>query len=770
MKTILLLFFFSLTILTYSQSEREIIKQIDSINTSALLSYNNNHIVEAFNEFNIANRIADSINDNYGKAISSFNLGNIYKLMRENFDAELSYLSMLKAAKSINDNYLIANAYLNLAILKKYSNNTNDATDFFKKALRFIPDHKSLRDENYNVNQYNNLLVKIYIDFTNFYIENNNLDAGYVNILKLDDIIKRESYSNDYHLASFNYTYGLYFFNKELHNSANKKFNKAIAYLNTEKGLKTDHCSLLSKIYKKASLSYFALGNKEQAYITLLKSDEHNEKSLNKEKVKQNVIEKSKFLLSSYKNEVQLANSEKVYQLQIAEKIKKINFIIISALILLMISLVVLYKYYLSKRKLSTVLKTQNEALMLAKNEALKSSEMKSSFISNVSHELRTPLYGVVGLTSVMLENNNFIERDVKYLKSLKYSGDYLLNLINDILQVGKIESNKVELNNTSVNLKALIQNVTDSFDYSLEESNNHIHILIDDYIPEYILCDKIRLTQVLFNLIGNSIKFTQNGNIYVKAILQDNDEAQVSIRFEVNDDGPGIPEDKQKAIFENFTQLNENSNTNYQGAGLGLSIASKIVGLFDSKIELQSQLGVGSTFSFNAKFQIDLNAIKNTESKEVKSIFSNSRSEQIKVLIAEDNKINQIVTSNLLKKQNIEFDIVENGLEALKAFQKNTYNLILMDLNMPLMGGKEATIKIREINKEIPIVALTASSIDELNSGKFDVGFDDIITKPFDNDLFFNTINKLIELSKSKNKKDNKETDKGEEVIELAS
>lgn len=770
MKTILLLFFFSLTILTYSQSEREIIKQIDSINTSALLSYNNNHIVEAFNEFNIANRIADSINDNYGKAISSFNLGNIYKLMRENFDAELSYLSMLKAAKSINDNYLIANAYLNLAILKKYSNNTDDATDFFKKALRFIPDYKSLRDENYNINQYNNLLVKIYVDFTNFYVENNNLDAAYVNILKLEDIIKKESYSNDYYLASFNYTYGLYFFNKELHNSANKKFNKAIAYLNTEKGLKTDHCSLLSKIYKKASLSYFALGNKEQAYITLLKSDEHNEKSLNKEKVKQNVIEKSKFLLSSYKNEVQLANSEKIYQLQLAEKIKKINFIIISALILLMISLVVLYKYYLSKRKLSTVLKTQNEALMLAKNEALKSSEMKSSFISNVSHELRTPLYGVVGLTSVMLENNNFIERDVKYLKSLKYSGDYLLNLINDILQVGKIESNKVELNNTSVNLKALIQNVTDSFDYSLEESNNQIHILIDDCIPEYILCDKIRLTQVLFNLIGNSIKFTQNGNIYVKAILQDNDEAQVSIRFEVNDDGPGIPEDKQKAIFENFTQLNENSNTNYQGAGLGLSIASKIVGLFDSKIELQSQLGVGSTFSFNAKFQIDLNAIKNTESKEVKSIFSNSRPEQIKVLIAEDNKINQIVTSNLLKKQNIEFDIVENGLEALNAFQKNTYNLILMDLNMPLMGGKEATIKIREINKEIPIVALTASSIDELNSDKFDVGFDDIITKPFDNDLFFNTINKLIELSKSKNKKDNKETDKGEEVIELAS
>ncbi|XMO87262.1 response regulator [Algibacter sp. AS12] len=764
MKKSLLLFFCSLTFLTYSQNEREAIKQIDSINSSALKSYNESKIVKAFNGFNIAKKIADSINDNYGIAISNLNLGNIYRLMHENANAKDSYSSMLKAAKAIKDNYLIANAYLNLATLTKDENESQTTIDLFKNALDHISKNQYLANENYNLSQYENLLVKIRIGLAEFYIENDFLEEAQVNLLRAEDIINKETFSNNYQTGYFNYIYGVHFFKKELYNNANEKFNKAIDFLNSEHATNDDTSLLLSKIYKSLSLSYFATDSEEQAYLALLKYDEFKDEFLNKEKVKENAIYKSRFLLATYKNEAQLANSEKLYQLKIADKVKKINLIIIIALILLLATLLILYKYYVAKRRLSDVLKKQNAELEIAKNDALKSSELKSKFISNVSHELRTPLYGVVGLTSIMLENSNLDEANVKYLKSLKYSGDYLLNLINDVLQVSKIESKKLEINNTTVHLRSLIQNVTDSFDYSLGESNNQMHIFIDERIPEFILCDKLRLSQVLFNLIGNSIKFTQNGNISIKANLKEIDSENVLMAFEVVDDGPGISEEKQGSIFDNFIQLNENSNTGYQGAGLGLSIASKIVKLFNSTIELESELGVGSTFSFVVSFKIDTNAIEQIKSEKDEDVLTSYSPESLRILIAEDNKINQIVTGNLLKKENFQYDIVENGLEALKAFKNNTYDLILMDINMPLMDGNEATLKIREFNNQIPIIALTASSKDELMLNKLDKGFDDIITKPFDNDLFFNTINKLIEISKTNGNND------GTRVIKFSS
>ncbi|MBB5269710.1 response regulator [Algibacter amylolyticus] len=741
--------------MTYSQNEREAIKQIDSINSSALKSYNESKIVKAFNGFNTAKKIADSISDNYGIAISNLNLGNIYRLMHENANAKDSYSSMLKAAKAIKDNYLIANAYLNLATLTKDENESQTTIDLFKNALDHISKNQYLANENYNLSQYENLLVKIRIGLAEFYIENDFLEEAQVNLLRAEDIINKETFSNNYQTGYFNYIYGVNFFKKELYNNANEKFNKAIDFLNREHATNDDTSLLLSKIYKSLSLSYSATDSEEQAYLALLKYDEFKDEFLNKEKVKENAIYKSRFLLATYKNEAQLANSEKLYQLKIADKVKKINLIIIIALILLLATLLILYKYYVAKRRLSDVLKQQNAELEIAKNDALKSSELKSKFISNVSHELRTPLYGVVGLTSIMLENSNLDEANVKYLKSLKYSGDYLLNLINDVLQVSKIESKKLEINNTTVHLRSLIQNVTDSFDYSLGESNNQMHIFIDERIPEFILCDKLRLSQVLFNLIGNSIKFTQNGNISIKANFKEIDSEKVLIAFEVVDDGPGISKEKQGSIFDNFIQLNENSNTGYQGAGLGLSIASKIVKLFNSTIELESELGVGSTFSFVVSFKIDTNAIEQIKSEKDEDVLTSYSPESLRILIAEDNKINQIVTGNLLKKENFQYDIVENGLEALKAFKNNTYDLILMDINMPLMDGNEATLKIREFNNQIPIIALTASSKDELMLNKLDKGFDDIITKPFDNDLFFNTINKLIEISKTKGNDD---------------
>lgn len=743
---------------SFGNSDREIINQIDSINTLGLNYYKKNDIANSFNEFNKAIKIADSLNDDYGNAVANFTLGKIYMRMHKYNNAEASFLKMQKLAIKIEDNYLIASSYLNLGKLYSVFKTSNDVAPLFNKAYDYALEEEV--EDLKNINDKQNILFQINMSLCKTYLDRNKLEDAISYILRAKNNLQNLP-SDNYNTSEFNYYYGVYYLKGKLFNLANDKFEIAANTLNS-KAETQESILLMSKIYKDYSLALQKAGNGDLAYGLLLKRDEALDKYNNQEILRQDNILKSKLQIEIYKQEAKWANEGRVLQEQITQKTESFNIYLSVAAMLLLVSFITLFIIYLSKRRLSKKLKSQNEKLEIAKDLAEESSKLKSRFISNVSHELRTPLYGVVGLTSIMLENNDLNKRDEKYLKSLKYSGDYLLNLINDILHVGKIESNKVELNNTSVNVKSLIEAVTDSFDYGLEESNNKIHISIDDCLPEFVMCDKLRLTQVLFNLIGNSIKFTQNGNIYIKAILLKTNEDNVKIRFEVNDDGPGIPKNKQITIFENFTQLSENNNTNYQGAGLGLSITNKIVSLFDSQIELDSEVGLGSTFSFNVSFKIDFKTIEETKRKKVKNIFSTYSPKNIKILIAEDNKINQIVTSNLLKKLNFKFDIVDNGLKALEAFKSDTYDLVLMDVNMPIMNGIEATLEIRKIDNQVPIIALTASQQDELTENKLDTGFDEIITKPFDNDLFFSTIRRLIERRKFNNN--------GDKILEIAS
>lgn len=493
----------------------------------------------------------------------------------------------------------------------------------------------------------------------------------------------------------------------------------------------------------------------------MLRHNTFREKIINQEKIKQENIAKSKFYILEYKRIAQLANNERLLQEKETEDMKKMDFFIAVGVFLLLTLLVMLYKSYLSKRKINEILETRNKLLEIARDEAEKSSQLKTNFISNVTHELRTPLYGVVGLTSLLLKSNNLNERDSKFLKSLKFSGDYLLNLVNDILQIGKIESKKLDLQIASVNPRILIENIIDSFEYRIQEQNNEVHLSVDDNVPEFIKCDNVRLSQVLINLIGNSIKFTISGKISIAIEVLDFIKKGVSLRFVIKDNGPGIPEDKHEKIFENFSQLREKNNIDYQGTGLGLSIAKNLVELFGSKIELISKVGEGSEFSFKVTFEID-NDI------DLESIDKNDKSQTMHlhkkymILVAEDNKINQIVTQNVLEKGNFDCEVVENGLDALNVVKNNDcYDLILMDLNMPKMNGVEATKEIRKFNPQIPIIALTASDIEEVKNDFANIGFDDVITKPFDNFELYQTITSCIQKRKLHVSDDGEKLDK---------
>lgn len=748
MKTALLVSFLSFTILTFGNNDRDIIKQIDDVNSSALVLFKNKEIVKSFKEFIIAKTLSDSIQDSYGSAFANYNLGNIYNLMENYESAKEHYFLSLKGAKQIDDAYLVASVFKNLAELYKEEENFEKAHQYFMNALESASNNNSYQRLS-EADLLETVQFEVWLNLSELYINKGNFEDALLNLLKVGAYIKSNTV-NSTEESFYNYIYGTYYLHKELYNNANIKFKKAIKIITENEG-DTDYM-LLSKVYKQQSISLVKLGNNAGAFLNLLEHTKAKDKYLNEEKVRQNLILNSKFLIEDYKNNAKKANSERLLQIEVADKIKKVNSIVIITLILLLISLIFICIGYFSKRQLSSKLELRNKQLEIAKNEAIRSSELKTKFISNVSHELRTPLYGVVGITSLLLENSTLGKRDKKYIKSLKHSGDYLLNLINDILQFGKIEAQKIELKNTSVNLKSTLENIVNSFDYKLQETNNHLKVSIDNTIPEVIKCDKVRLSQVIINLVGNSIKFTTNGIIALRVKLLKTEGELVSLCFEIEDNGVGIPKSKFDTIFDNFSQLKD-SNVNYQGTGLGLSITKKIIELFKSEIKLESEEGVGTKFSFVIDFEIDdfqtENKLQEHNLNKIKSLVNHNETSHI--LLAEDNKINQIVTKKLLEKQNYTCTIVENGREAIFEAKNNSYDLILMDINMPIMNGNDATETIRGFDENIAIIALTAADIEEVKQNYLEIGYNEVITKPFDNYEFYQTINDCIQNSKKK-------------------
>ncbi|WP_346882725.1 response regulator [uncultured Algibacter sp.] len=746
MKTILLVCFLCVSTLSIAQNDKEIINKIDNINTKALQLYDNKEIVNALQLINESKKLSESINDTYGSALANFTQGQIYNAIQEYDAAESRFLASLKSSMEIKDNYLTANSYIHLGRLYKNTKSFEQLHAYYRNALHYA----ALQDVKNHSNQdaSERLLFEAHIGLCQTFLENNLIEKG------LTYLLRAETHLNNYESSkaaqsSLKYVEGLYFVKKELYSNASKKFNEALELIKDDNNLDIEASLLLIDIYEKLAFALEKQGLNSKAITALLQYNSYKNTFANEAYRNRKAVAKSKFLIEDYKKDAELANSERIEQLQITNKVKTLNIIISIALFLLLISLVTLYRSYMSKQKLTNTLKFQNRELELARNEALKSSELKSKFISNVTHELRTPLYGVVGITSLLLDKNHMGEKDNKLLSSLKYSGDYLLNLINDILQVSKIESQKIILKHTSVCIRPLIKNIVDSFEFKLKETNNKINVMIDEQLPEFILCDKVRLSQILINLIGNSIKFTESGYIHLRLIIDEIDSEYVNLRFEVEDTGRGIPQDNFDSIFDNFSQLDENNNINYQGTGLGLSITKNLIELFDSEIELRSEVGIGSMFAFIINFKIDKTAksqsISDNSSKRKSSV------KQYKILVAEDNKINQIVTQNLLKKADYACTVVANGLEALNEAKNNKYDLILMDINMPVMNGEDATKKIREFNSQIPIIALTASDVGSINMDSNETYFNDIIYKPFDNYEFYQVIETNIQLYKSK-------------------
>jgi len=440
-------------------------------------------------------------------------------------------------------------------------------------------------------------------------------------------------------------------------------------------------------------------------------------------------------------NEANQKNSEIVQKLEKAEDDNSLSTLIsiLSVALITILSLLTLslYKNNNIRLKTNNMLHKKNGELIIAKEKAELASKTKANFLSTVTHELRTPLYAVTGLSNMLLEENPKPEQ-IQHLKSLKFSGDYLLTFINDILQINKIEANKVDIEPEPFNLKKKINNIILALTNSAQDNNIKMHFEFDANLPENFIADQLKISQILINLIGNSIKFAKNGDIWIRVYKIEESGKMYTVRFEVEDNGIGISQEKQDNMFESFSQGSIQINRKYGGTGLGLSIVKGLIEILKGKIYVKSELEKGTTFYF----EIPMEHTSVEEAKEVKTNYFDGNTEDlnienVKILVVEDNKINQMITKKILNKMQLKCDIVDNGEDAVDMIRANKYDIVLMDIHMPGINGIEATKIVRSFDKEQIIFALTAVTIEDKMHEFEEAGFTDIIPKPFKQEEF---------------------------------
>ncbi|WP_428740246.1 ATP-binding protein [Tenacibaculum sp.] len=348
--------------------------------------------------------------------------------------------------------------------------------------------------------------------------------------------------------------------------------------------------------------------------------------------------------------------------------------------------------------------------LKVTEIELQKASKSKDEFLSTMSHEIRTPLNAVTGLTNILLMEDHLPEQ-IENLKALKYSGEHLLGLINDLLDFDKIKSGKVKIIEDDFSLNYFLENIKTHFTLRSEEKGLEFKLIQKNDIPNNVIGDKLKLTQIIKNLLSNSLKFTEKGSITLSVKNLGIKENKVKLKFKVIDTGIGISKKEQESIFESFIQANSETSVKYGGTGLGLSISKKLLNLQGSDLKVKSQLKKGSTFSFVIEYKIS-NRLTVFEPEMIK-LQPDYEPITINVLVAEDNKLNALILKRFFLKWNVKYKIAENGKEVLAIYKDFDFDLILMDLQMPELNGYETTKIIRALpdkqKANIPIIALTA-------------------------------------------------------------
>jgi signal transduction histidine kinase len=675
-------------------------------------------------------KIFERIKNSRGMMGQYLNLGLIYFYQKNYRQAEYYFLKAQKSAEILNDKNTIISAYNNLGLVLIDEQKPLKALEYFNKVLNF--DLSS--GDSFNIaDSYNNVGV-VYQKLTKY-------DLAEKYFLQSAQIKKRLGDVEGYCNTNNNLA--------EIYLLTNQMLKADIVLLESEqlaipkklKSILVENYRIRHEWHVKQK-NYKAAYHTFYAYASLKDSLKYDELNLQLEKLqKQHELQKSAKEISE-KN------------LELGEQKFKQRIFISILISIVVFFIVVLINYYRVK-SLHSKLEIQQQKIMLQNQDLIKSNieiikskkiaeeaaRAKANFLSIMSHEIRTPLNAIVGLSNILFESKDN-HKNKEHLEILKDSSAHLLGILNDVLDLSKIEEGKVEIQQQQFNLNACIHRIAQLFRYKANEKGLDIHIDFDEQIPTQVISDELHLTQVLTNLLSNAIKFTHQGTVTILTELINRNQSGVEIRLCVKDTGIGIPIQHQQKIFEPFTQADTNTTRAYGGSGLGLSISTKLLQLMGTKLQLKSEEGVGSCFYFHILMRV---AEAAEGSEKVVPTMDKSILKDKRILLAEDNTINVHVIKQFLTKWELTIQVAGNGKEAVELYKTQPFDLVLMDLYMPEMDGIEATKEILKINPAAKILALTATHESEIKEIVKSTGMKGYIMKPFQPDNLLQVLSQQL-------------------------
>lgn len=694
-----------------SESINYTTKQIKSIHQLGKLYSLDKDYEKALFYHNQALAIAKEYTSQKEIAIAYINIGKVYTEAKNEELAKENFLNALKVGDKIKNPLIKSIANSSLGDLSKEFKKFNIATQFYLEALDY-----SLQTNNYYLQG---------IAYKNVAIMQKKTNQSEESLGSLKNALKKfELIDDQKELAEINFFLGEYY-------NADKDFDNAIIYMKNSLGFAelSGHQDYIKKGYENLAVVYEKNNDYKNAYDYLKYFSAIKDTKFISEleaQIAQIEIEKKN-------KEIDLINQNSQF-----ERIR--TYILLSVAILILLFSLVLY-YNLRQKNII------NKELKLATEAANKSKKEKEEFFTFTSHEIRTPLNAVVGMTQLLAKTTlNEVQR--KYLKTIKTSSKNILFLVNDVLDLAKLEKGAIKLESVDTSLTEIVTDIEDALSFKLNEKPVQLNFHIDTNIPDYIKGDPLRINQILLNLTDNAIKFTKKGTVSLTVKVVGETSEAISIYFEVKDTGIGITKEKLEKIFESYEQASVDTARHYGGTGLGLAITKQLIELMGSKIEIKSELAVGTSFSFTIVFN---------KSETTSNLLHDNTIEHlanVTILAVDDTDLNRSIFYDLIhsKENNVNVVLAEDGEKALEACLKQQFDVIMMDLQMPILNGFETTERIRKDpnnpNKNTPIIAMTAHVLEGVSKRCDAVGMNDYIAKPINISLLHQKIKLHVQQS----------------------